>query len=130
MSCCGSKAKCGPSSSNAPVEKPNECVKESALENQESELRKQVRTHYANIVTSKTEGDCGSCFLPNKSAEYAMKLGYNDEDLKEIPAEANIGQGCGNPIVFSQLKPGEVVLDLGSGAGFDAFLAAKAVGRF
>ena len=43
---------------------------------------------------------------------------------------ANIGQGCGNPLAIAQLKAGEVVLDLGSGAGFDAFLAAKAVGKF
>lgn len=129
MSCCSSKTKCCPSSSSVGVEKPQECVKENKSDAQEEELRKLVRTHYANIVCNKTEGECGSCFMPNKSTEYAIKLGYNLDDLKEIPEEANLGQGCGNPIVFSQIKPGEVVLDLGSGAGFDAFLAAKAVGK-
>ena len=129
MSCCSSNAKCYPSSSNVVVDKPKEGTTQNKSDNQEEERRKLVRTHYANIVSNKTEGDCGSCFMPNKSVEYAVKLGYNPDDLKEAPLEANLGQGCGNPIVFSQLKPGEVVLDLGSGAGFDAFLAAKAVGK-
>jgi len=129
MSCCSSNAKCCPSPSSGAVKNPKECVNERKSDNQEEELRKLVRTHYANIVCNKTEGECGSCFMPNKSTEYAIKLGYNVDDLKAIPQEANLGQGCGNPIVFSKLKPGEVVLDLGSGAGFDAFLAAKAVGK-
>jgi SAM-dependent methyltransferase len=55
-------------------------------------------------------------------------LGYSDEDLAAVPAGANLGLGCGNPQAIAALKPGEVVVDLGAGAGFDAFLARRAVG--
>jgi len=58
-----------------------------------------------------------------------VKIGYSEEDLKSVPDEANLGLGCGNPIALASLKEGEVVLDLGSGAGFDTFLAANRVGE-
>ena len=99
----------------------------------EQELREVVREHYANIVTSDktSSGDCcgaGSCFAPNTDANYAKKLGYTDEDVSRMPARANLGLGCGNPSSFANIKTGETVLDLGSGAGFDAFIAARIVG--
>ena len=99
----------------------------------EDQLRDAIRDHYAKIVLSdKTgSGDCcgaGSCFTPNTDPNYAKKLGYNEEDFDKIPERANLGLGCGNPSQFANLKPGETVLDLGSGAGFDAFIAAKIVG--
>jgi ubiquinone/menaquinone biosynthesis C-methylase UbiE len=86
-------------------------------------------------VTSSTtsSGGCcgasGSCFAPNTDEKYAQKLGYSQNELTEVPEGANLGLGCGNPTLFANLKPGEVVLDLGSGAGFDAFIAARAVGQ-
>lgn len=101
----------------------------------EEELREAVRHHYAKIVQSvdcETGSRCedsGSCFLPNCSKDYATQLGYTAEDLDAIPRGSNLGQGCGNPLINAQLKAGDVVLDLGSGAGFDAFLAARAVGE-
>ena len=100
----------------------------------EGQLRDAVRHHYARIVTSEDQssGDCcgaGSCFAPNTDQNYAKKLGYNEEDLNEIPERANLGLGCGNPSQFADLQPGERVLDLGSGAGFDAFIAARIVGK-
>jgi ubiquinone/menaquinone biosynthesis C-methylase UbiE len=56
-------------------------------------------------------------------------IGYTDKDLKDVPDGSNLGLGCGNPIALANLKEGETVLDLGSGAGFDAFLASKIVGK-
>ena len=56
-------------------------------------------------------------------------MGYTDEDIGSVPEEAKSGLGCGNPIALASLKEGDVVLDLGSGAGFDCFLAANKVGR-
>jgi ubiquinone/menaquinone biosynthesis C-methylase UbiE len=57
-----------------------------------------------------------------------MKLGYSENDVKSVPEGANMGLGCGNPQAIASLKPGETVLDLGSGGGFDCFLASRAVG--
>jgi SAM-dependent methyltransferase len=61
--------------------------------------------------------------------EVSKKLGYTEEDLRSVPEGANLGLGCGNPIALASLKEGEIVLDLGSGAGLDCFLAAKKVGE-
>src|SRR6266478_4520681 len=58
----------------------------------------------------------------------AEAFGYSPEQLASIPAEANLGLSCGNPVAFASLKPGEVVVDLGSGGGLDVFLAATRVG--
>ncbi len=58
-----------------------------------------------------------------------MKIGYTEEDISNVPVESNMGLGCGNPIAIASLKKGEVVLDLGSGGGFDCFLASKQVGE-
>ena len=99
----------------------------------EGELTAAVRDHYSKVVTSdKTaSGDCcgaGSCFAPNTDDNYAKKLGYTDDDLAKIPDWANLGLGCGNPSTFAKIELGQTVLDLGSGAGFDAFIAARIVG--
>ncbi len=64
----------------------------------------------------------------NDVATISTGLGYSSEDLAGAPLESNLGMGCGNPQTIAGLKPGKTVLDLGSGAGFDAFLAARAVG--
>jgi len=56
-------------------------------------------------------------------------MGYSEEDVDSVPEDANMGLGCGNPVAIASLKPGETVVDLGSGGGFDCFLAAKEVGE-
>ena len=85
-----------------------------------------VREHYANVSTkgsSCAPGCCGS--VP---ADQSLSLGYTEGDLAAVPEGADLGLGCGNPNAIAALKPGETVLDLGSGGGFDCFLAARAVG--
>lgn len=67
--------------------------------------------------------DCGC-----STANQARTLGYSEADLAAVPEGANLGLGCGNPVAIASLQPGQTVLDLGSGAGFDAFLALRAVG--
>jgi SAM-dependent methyltransferase len=86
-------------------------------------VKKIVKDSYAKIADSS---GC-SCCSGHESEAISAGLGYSDEDMGAVP-EANLGLGCGNPLALAGLKPGNVVLDLGSGAGFDAFLAAKKVG--
>jgi SAM-dependent methyltransferase len=104
----------------------------------EQEIVKQsVRARYGRIA--EKNGGCGcaaSCCSSESSsreqkhrvAKISGDLGYSTEDLNAVPEGSNLGLGCGNPQALAALKPGETVLDLGSGAGFDSFLAAKAVG--
>jgi SAM-dependent methyltransferase len=97
------------------------------------DIRQTVRESYGEIAKSGSTGcgcDCGST-PGNKPApdDIAKGLGYSDEDVTAVPEGANLGLGCGNPQAIASLKPGETVLDLGSGGGFDCFLAAKAVGK-
>src|SRR5690606_37611337 len=70
---------------------------------------------------------CG-CSCGTDPGEIRSKIGYTTEEMGAVPEGANLGLGCGNPVALAGLSPGESVLDLGSGAGFDAFLAARAVG--
>ena len=94
-------------------------------------VRAAVRSHYAAMVEGaepqKNERDCcaPSCCA---EAEPSMKIGYSPDELSIAPAGADLGLGCGNPQAIASLKPGEIVLDLGAGAGFDSFLAARQVG--
>ena len=76
--------------------------------------------------TARKQKSCGCC--GPDTGQYAKSIGYTDEELKSVPDESNLALGCGNPTALAQLKEGEVVLDLGSGAGFDCFLAANRVG--
>lgn len=98
------------------------------------EIRAAVRANYAKIAASEGAG-CGcspsSCCEPPggaKAADLSLGLGYSSEDVAGVPEGANMGLGCGNPQAIASLKPGETVLDLGSGGGFDCFLAVRAVG--
>jgi ubiquinone/menaquinone biosynthesis C-methylase UbiE len=88
-------------------------------------VRDMVREGYAGIA--RNTGQC--CGGANANADtIARHIGYSDEDVRAVPAGANLGLGCGNPLALANVRPGETVLDLGSGAGFDALLAAQAVG--
>ena len=95
------------------------------------EIRKYVRDRYAGIAT-RGGGCCGpsECCGPAGTAEdLGGRIGYSEEEMRSVPRGANLGLGCGNPTALASLRAGEVVLDLGSGAGFDCFLAAREVGE-
>lgn len=96
------------------------------------EIKKVVREGYAK--RAKQESSCcapvsSCCGSTDLTYSISKKLGYTDEELKSVPEGANLGLGCGNPVALASLKEGETVLDLGSGAGFDCFLAAHRVGE-
>jgi len=96
------------------------------------DIRKVVREGYAKVVKQDS-----SCCTPVKSCcggteliqDISKKIGYTDAELEAVPEGANLGLGCGNPVALASLKQGEIVLDLGAGAGFDCFLAAGRVGE-
>jgi len=90
------------------------------------ETKKIVREAYGKIAQGQEGCGCGTCGPDTK--EFAKFIGYSKDELKAIPDEANLALSCGNPTALASLKEGEVVLDLGSGAGFDCFLAASRVG--
>lgn len=114
------------------------------------EVREYVRQTYGNIAVQGSNGSVAgisqSCCDPSKSKnrsnlpacgsgqsnlnadQISVFLGYSQEDLGTVPDGANLGLGCGNPHAIASIKPGEVVVDLGSGGGFDCFLAAREVG--
>ena len=87
------------------------------------EIKAAVRGHYAERVKNS-----GGCCSAQSSATAAQSMGYSASDLESIPGEANLGVGCGNPVGLASLQAGHHVLDLGSGAGIDCFLAAQQVG--
>ena len=98
----------------------------------EKNIKKMVRESYGKIAKQNSsccgpETSCG-CSVDNKFDEASKSIGYTDNDIKEVPEGSNLGLGCGNPIALASIKEGEIVLDLGSGAGFDCFLAANKVG--
>ena len=94
------------------------------------EIRAAVREAYGAVATQRPQSGCcgtsANCCGPTSSS--SRQLGYTEAELAAVPDGADLGLGCGNPQAIAALKPGERVLDLGSGAGFDAFLAARQVG--
>jgi len=90
----------------------------------EKNVKKFVKDSYSKIAKNK----CCSCCGNEDDKKLARSIGYSDEEIN-IASEANLGLGCGNPIALAKIKKGDIVLDLGSGAGFDSFLALKKVGR-
>ena len=98
----------------------------------EAEIKRIVREGYANRVQSKS-----SCCAPAQTCcgsgdatrTISKAIGYTEKEMDSVPDSANLGLGCGNPIALASLIEGETVLDLGSGAGFDCFLAANRVGK-
>ena len=101
--------------------------------NRKDKIHDLVIEKYSEIAKGGSGGCMPSCCGESRPLiniqEIGKALDYTEEDLSLSSGEANLGLGCGNPISMADLKPGEVVLDLGSGAGFDAFLAAKRVGE-
>ena len=97
----------------------------------EENIKKAVRGGYAKVATGNScctgsiANCCGNTEMVN---EISKNIGYSKEDIENVPEGSNLGLGCGNPIALASLKTGETVLDLGSGAGFDCFLAADKVG--
>lgn len=103
------------------------------MDKDQDKIHNLVVDKYAGVAKGDGGGCTASCCEGSSPLVTIMGLGkaldYTEEDLSLSPGEANLGLGCGNPIGLADLKPGETVLDLGSGAGFDAFLAAKRVGE-
>ena len=103
------------------------------MKDSKDKIHGMVREKYSGIAKGTASGCTPSCCGGSPSLVNIMDLGkaldYAEKDLSLAPGEANLGLGCGNPISRAELKTGETVLDLGSGAGFDAFLAAQRVGE-
>lgn len=101
-----------------------------------NEIRRQVSGAYAKVAQAEAAGDCcgeasSCCGVSDDdqiNALISTRLGYSADDLAAVPKGADMGLGCGNPRAIASLRPGESVLDLGSGGGFDCFLAAAEVG--
>ena len=104
---------------------------------QADDIRQNVRESYSQVAESSNSGDsCGTesscCGVSDDAAINALvstRLGYSDNDLKNVPEGADMGLGCGNPRAIASIQPGETILDLGSGGGFDCFLAAAETGQ-
>ena len=95
-------------------------------------IKSKVREGYARIV-NQGSSCCGSievcCGNADSPEDISKIIGYTEEQIRSVPRDANLGLGCGNPTAIASLSEGEIVLDLGSGAGFDCFLAANKVGK-
>lgn len=89
-----------------------------------------VQSRYGQIAREGSSSCCASssCCGESSSRSISSKIGYTKGDMAEVPDGANLGLGCGNPTALAGIRPGETVVDLGSGAGFDCFLAAARVG--
>ena len=103
------------------------------MKTDKNEKRRLIMKNYAAVANSQgANGCCGSgCSCSGTAVDardVSRLLGYSEEDLNSVPDAANMGLGCGNPLAIAALKPGETVLDLGSGGGFDCFLARRQVG--
>jgi len=92
------------------------------------DVRKAVRERYANAATGSESCCAPSCCGEDSAADASAAIGYSAEQLADLPEDANLGLGCGNPTAIASLEEGQTVLDLGSGAGIDCFLAAQQVG--
>ncbi len=106
---------------------PTGCTEaDPATATKDEPVRRAVRDGYARIARGEASSCCGNA--ETDATGFAQQVGYDDDELESLPDGANLGLSCGNPTALAALRPGEVVLDLGSGAGFDVFIAAGRVG--
>ena len=96
----------------------------------EREMKRAVKEGYARIAKQATSDYASRCCSGDADIpeELSKRMGYTDEEIQAAPPESNLGLGCGNPVALASLSEGETVLDMGSGAGFDCFLASDRVG--
>jgi SAM-dependent methyltransferase len=102
------------------------------LKTKKEEIKEAVREGYARIA--KQDSSCcprvnSCCGSTDLAQDISKKIGYTEKELTAVPEGSNLGLGCGNPVALALLREGETVLDLGSGAGLDCFLAANKVGK-
>ncbi len=102
---------------------------------EQEEIKKVVREGYAKIAMQTPQSSCCGpsaspcCGSSNQAQSISKAIGYSDDEIDAVPEGSNLGLGCGNPTALASIQEGETVIDLGSGAGFDCFLAAKKVGK-
>ena len=99
---------------------------------EKNEIKNKVKEGYGRVALENRSccGALSSCCGSSASIQtIGEMIGYSKEEMSQVPEGSNLGLGCGNPVALASLKEGQTVLDLGSGAGFDCFLAAKAVGE-
>ena len=94
-----------------------------------NKIKRVLKKKYGDIAKGRQTGCCGESSCCGSAEDLSAGIGYNTDELSSAPQGANLGLGCGNPVALASLKPGETVLDLGSGAGLDAFLSAQKVGN-
>jgi arsenite methyltransferase len=94
---------------------------------EKNKVKQIVKKHYSKVATGNSCCNRCSCH-DTDSVQISKSIGYSDQEIKSF-GEANLGLGCGNPTAMGKIKEGDIVLDLGSGAGFDCFIAAKKVGN-
>ena len=115
----------------------NQASNQASNQKQADEIRQKVRESYAEVAESSNSGSsCGTeascCGVSDDAAINTLvstRLGYSEDDLENVPEGADMGLGCGNPRAIASIKAGETILDLGSGGGFDCFLAAAETGE-
>jgi arsenite methyltransferase len=93
------------------------------------QIRQHVRSRYKEIALQPLPTSSSCCSTPVSHENMSARLGYSNDELTAVPDGSNLGLGCGNPQAIAALREGEVVLDLGSGGGFDCFLASRQVGE-
>jgi len=109
----------------------------ASSQKQADDIRQNVRDSYAQVAEASNEGEgCGTsvscCGVSDDAAINTLvstRLGYSEGDLENVPKGADMGLGCGNPRAIASIQAGETILDLGSGGGFDCFLAAAETGE-
>ncbi|RJO65707.1 MAG: methyltransferase domain-containing protein [Candidatus Omnitrophota bacterium] len=101
------------------------------MRNEADKIKKIVRDGYAKALSQKSSccSSSSCCGGVTQADDISKKVGYSDSEMNAVPEGANLGFGCGNPVALASIKEGDAVLDLGSGAGFDAFLSAQRVGK-
>lgn len=95
------------------------------------DIKDIIKQEYGQIAKTSAQCGCGSCGCSSNITvqKQSGEFGYSESEMNSVPDDSNLGLGCGNPTAIALLKEGDVILDLGSGAGFDVFLAAKKIGQ-